>query len=66
MSKNIFINLFDPKRSQNKKCSEFIEIRYFNYVDLNFNVENDFYQICTNCARPNWSQNEKCSEFIEI
>ena len=48
MSKNIFINLFDPKRSQNKKCSEFIEIRYFNYVDLNFNVENDFYQICTN------------------
>ena len=62
-------HLFVPKWSQNLKCSEFTEIWhiwYFKYVDLNFNVKNDFLSNMCQLLGPNWFQNEKCSEFTEI
>ena len=64
---NIY-HLLGPNWSQNEKCSGFIEIWhiwYFKYVHLDFNVKNDFYQICV-LLDPNCSKNEKCSELIEI
>ena len=39
-------------KSQNQKCSEFIEIwhtQYFNYADLYFKIKSNFYEIFTTC-----------------
>ena len=38
--------------AQMPKCSEYIEImhiRYFKYADVDYDVENDFYEIITHC-----------------
>ena len=74
MSKIIFVKKYllpvGQNWSQNRKYSEFIEIwqiKYFKYVNLNFNVKNNFYEkIFTTCWAKNWSRNWKCSELIEI
>ena len=39
-------------KSQNQKCSEFIEIwhtQYFNYADQYFKIKSNFYEIFTTC-----------------
>ena len=45
-------HLFGPNRSQNQKCSDFIDIwhiLYFKYANLYFDVKKDFYEILTSC-----------------
>ena len=57
MSKISFMKNLPPIRprssnAQMPKCSEYIEIlhvRYFKYVDVDYEVENDFYEIITHC-----------------
>ena len=62
-------HLLGPNWSQNYKCSGFIEIWhiwYFEYQDLDLDVENYYISNIYQLLGPNWSQNEKRSEFLTL